>query len=108
MPSALIVSQYHTKADLTFLLLPELSFSAGSSRAPRPPEPMLLLRIRLDDFFGDRADDLLKDELATSPSAMFSLSKSPAMMECGMGEGDVGEFACTYQLGQDQNKQLLM
>ena len=63
----------------TFLLFPAVSFSGGASNSPRPPGPILLLRVLRDDFFGDRealledCEDILNEELATRPSAIFSL-----------------------------------
>lgn len=65
---------------LAFLLFPLLSFNAGSSRAPRPPGPMLLLRVRREGFLGDRDGALPKAELAMRPSAMFSLPASWAIV----------------------------
>lgn len=64
----------------TFRRFPLVSFNAGSSRAPKPPGPMLLLRVLLEDFLGDNEGALLKDEPATRPSAIFSLPESLAMI----------------------------
>lgn len=76
----------------TLRLFPLLSFSADGfpSRVPSPLGPMLLLRV-LRDFFGDGAAGALKDEPAISPSAMFSLVSSLAMLrDCVRGGGDSG------------------
>jgi hypothetical protein len=62
-----------------FLLFPLLSFNAGSSTTPKPPGPMLLLRVLREDFLGDKDGALLKDELAVRPSAIFSLPELCAM-----------------------------
>ena len=65
------------KAD--FLRFPLLSFSAGASSSPRPPGPMLLLRVLREDFRGDNTG-ALNDVFAIRPSAMFSLPSVFAMV----------------------------
>lgn len=71
----------------TLRLFPLLSLSADgfSSSAPSPLGPMLLLRVFF--FFGEDAGGCrgaLKD---TSPSAMFSLASSFAIVACVCGVG---------------------
>lgn len=68
----------------TLRRFPLLSFRTGSSSAPRPPGPMLLLRVFLagfGGFFGEGAG-AAKDAPANRPSAMFSLPWSLAMVGC--------------------------
>lgn len=74
--------------------LPVDSFSAGASSSPRPPGPMLLLRVLRAVFFGDSAGKgALRDMLARRPSAMFSLPSAMAAVCCagvdGAGVGGV-------------------
>ena len=73
---------------LTLRRFPLLSLSAEgfSSRVESPLGPMLLLRVLpLRDFFGEGAEGSLKDKPVPSPSAMFSLASSLAMLEALRG-----------------------
>jgi hypothetical protein len=84
----------------TFLRFPVLSFSAlseGASSSPRPPGPMLLLRVLRADFFGDNPDffgdweGALKEPFAIKPSAMLSLLPMAGLLcsvVCGGGVRD--------------------
>lgn len=70
-------------ANKDFRRFPEFSLS-GASVISNPPGPMLLLRVFLTGFVGDRIGALSKESPATMPSEIFSFSKLPDIVVGGV------------------------
>jgi hypothetical protein len=100
----------------TFLRFPVLSFSAftdGASSSPRPPGPMLLLRVLRAVFLGDNAaffgdwEGALNEPFAIRPSAMLSLLAMVGPLFGGLWWWCSGrEPSCKH--GRRQSKQCAM
>jgi hypothetical protein len=84
--TSLMVDACNTR---TLRRFPLLSLRAGSSEAPSPPGPILLLRDFFADFFlGDKLGSLKAAPApATSPSAIFSLPLAIVVVWCGVVVG---------------------
>lgn len=103
-PSAMLERSSSARSAHTLRRFPLVSFSAGASGAPRPPGPMLLLRVFREDFFDD-STGALKDAPATSPSAMFSLPRSLAMVRGWRCRGGDASLLRLRWEERKQNKQ---